>query len=289
MNSDFPIERIMEACHQFVLSRQTQDGAFCYYLDRPWGVEEPNAKDTYAAVAILKMLGRPVPHAAKCTRWLLAQQELGGSYSTLVIGHAVLRALRIIGVEPLHDPRPFIRTITHAQSFTDPAGLEFSGWLANAVRSAELCHDFDVTINEEMREKMQAWLGQYWCEDGGLGSPRSNLLDTGLAAELSVSLRLPVHPQALDYARRCESSPFGFNLTPNCATSSLEIQRAGLQILACFDACPANPSVIRGYAASCQTALGGFGRVPGAIPGLVESQCALEVLSTTLSHCQISG
>lgn len=83
MNSDFPIERIMEACHQFVLSRQTRDGAFCYYLDRPWGVEEPNAKDTDAAVAILKMLERPVPHAAKCTRWLLAQQELHGSYSTM--------------------------------------------------------------------------------------------------------------------------------------------------------------------------------------------------------------
>ena len=66
VDSDFRSEIAVEACYRYVLSRQTREGAFCFFLYHPWGVEEPNAGDSYAALAILKMLARPVPHAEKC-------------------------------------------------------------------------------------------------------------------------------------------------------------------------------------------------------------------------------
>lgn len=279
VNSDFCHENAVEACYQYVLGRQTPEGGFCFYRYHPWGIEEPNAKDSYAAVSILKMLGRPVPHVEKCTEWLLAQQESDGGYPTLVIGHAVLKALRILGAEPLHDPCPFLREIIQKQGFTNPSCLEISGWLTNALRCVELCRDFGIAISERMCGEMGGWIGRLWCEDGGWGTPGSNLLDTGSAVELTVGLNLPVPEQALNYARRCEGLPFGFNQTPNSAASSLEVQRAGLKILGCFHAGPRTPSLIRGYVASCQTAVGGFGRTPGTIAGLSESLWAIEILS----------
>ena len=165
------------------------------------------------------------------------------------------------------------------EGLTIPVASEISGWLSNALRSVELCHDFGITISERTWGEMGAWLGCLWGEDGGLGAPESNLLDTSSAVDLTVGLALPMHYPALDYARRCEGPPFGFNLAPNCAASSLEAQRAGLKVLRSFNARPRDPSLIRSYVATCQTASGGFGRAPGAIAGLSESLSALEVLS----------
>jgi len=278
-NSDFRQEDAVEACYQYVLSRQTPEGGFCFYRYLPWGIEEPNAKDSYAAVSILKLLGRTVPHVEKCTEWLLAQQESDGGYPTLVIGHAVLKALRIIGAEPLHDPRPFLHKIMQNQGFTDPTGLEVSGWLTNALRCVELCREFAIAISERTSGEMEGWLGRLWGEDGGVGTPGPNLLDTDSAVELTVGLALSAPHQALNYVRRCEDLPFGFNLTPNSTACSLEVQRAGLKVLDYFHASPRQPSLIRSYAADCQTELGGFGRTPGAIAGLSESLCAMEILS----------
>ena len=42
-----------EACYRYTLSRQTEEGGFCFYAYPEWRVAEPNALDTQAAVAIL--------------------------------------------------------------------------------------------------------------------------------------------------------------------------------------------------------------------------------------------
>lgn len=273
----------VDACYRYVLTRQTVEGGFCFYACHEWGVEEPNALDTYAAVIILGLLGQPVPQIEKCKAWLQAQQDSADGYQTLVIGHAILKTLRTIGAEPVHDPRPFIREIAQAAGFTDPSGLQASGWLRNALRCADLFREFGIALTEPMCRTMAAALGRLSGDDGGFGVPGTNLLDTGVAVELAAGLSLPVSPKALDYARRCEGSPFGFNLTPSAVTSNLEVQRAGLKVLDYFGTSPHDQVLIRSYVASCQRADGGFGRAVGAITGLVESMWALEVLSM-LAH-----
>jgi hypothetical protein len=55
----------VKACHSCVAGRQTREGGFCYYAHSEWGVEEPNAPDTHAAIAIFRILGLAVPDPSK--------------------------------------------------------------------------------------------------------------------------------------------------------------------------------------------------------------------------------
>ena len=93
------------------------------------------------------------------------------------------------------------------------------------------------------------------------------------------ALALPLARDVLAYARQCEGPPYGFNITPWAVSSSLQTQHASIRVLRHFGAGPRDAALIRELVASCQTGLGGFGRVPGAIPRLDDSLRALGILS----------
>ena len=267
-----------DGCCQYVLSRQCQQGGFCFYAYQAWGVEEPNAPDTHAAVAALGLLGRPLPRASECVAWLQEQQEADGSYSTLVIGYAAIKALHLLGDEPRDDPRPFLRRLIESERLDNPTGLEFAGWLSGSVKCIELLRDHGLPLPDGLREAIRTALSDRRQDDGGMGEPAANLVDTAHAATLASLLELPLDRRALDYAYRCRNNPIAFTLTPSTSSSSLDVQRAGIKLLRYFDAIPQHSAPIRDYVASCQTALGGFGRTPGAIAGLTETFCAIEIL-----------
>lgn len=269
----------VDGCRRYVLSRQVEQGGFCYYAYRPWGVEEPNAPDTHAAVAALRLLKQPTPEAVRCIAWLQTQQEADGGYSTLVIGYAAIKALQVLGAEPLRDPREFLRMLADLRRLADPAEQELSAWLASALRCIELWQDYGMPVDGRLRNDIAAALSRRWQQDGGFGGSETNLLDTSLAVTLAAALDLPVGAKTLEYARRCEGEPLGITLTPASGSSSLDVHLAGTKVLRYFGAAPRYPARIRQYVASCQTSLGGFGRAPRAIAELAETRRALEVLS----------
>jgi hypothetical protein len=64
------------ACLNYLISRQTPDGGFCFYRD--YGVEESNGKDTYSAVAGLLCLQASIPDLDKLLAWLHRLQNNHG-------------------------------------------------------------------------------------------------------------------------------------------------------------------------------------------------------------------
>lgn len=124
----------IEACYRYTLGCQTGEGGFCFYAYPQWGIEEPNTPDTLAAVAILGVLCRPVPNVKQCTTWLRAQQDSFGGYSTLVIGYATLKALQLLGAEPLRDPHRFLHETAGVLRLADPSGRDLNGWVSSALR-----------------------------------------------------------------------------------------------------------------------------------------------------------
>ena len=65
-----------EAAGRYVLSRRTAEGGYCFYRTPQWGVEEPNAPDTLAALGSLRLLGIAAPAPQATGRWVHALQSL---------------------------------------------------------------------------------------------------------------------------------------------------------------------------------------------------------------------
>ncbi len=268
-----------EACRRYILEHQTPEGGFCFYAYHAWGVEEPNAPDTLSALAALRLLGFPTPRRKAVADWLKAQQHGDGGYATLVIAYGVLKALRLLGEAPLRDPAPYLRRLAHIHGLGDPRGRELAGWLHDALRLAELWRMYGLHLTGEMREGMAAALRRMQQEDGGYGSPGASLPDTAAAVELAASLGLSPDGRALDYVRRCEAPPYGFNITPHASSSSLECHHGGLRVLCRFRRLPRHGDLIQAYILACQAPRGGFGRMPDAVPRLEDTQRGLEALS----------
>jgi hypothetical protein len=268
----------IDACYRYILSRQTRQGGFCFYTHPEWGVEEPNAPDTWAALEVIAKLGRPTPKPLRCIAWLRAQQDGFGRYPTLTIGNAVLKALRRLRAEPERDPRPFLLEASEGLQLAVPNAGRGEGWLLSALQCVELLLLYDIVVSAHLQRTVQNALDTLRGSEGAYGAAGPNLPDTALALALAVAVGLPPPVDALSYARRCEGPPHGFNITPHATSSALESQRAGMLIHRHFGEPPCDPGRIRRFVAACQSASGGFCRVPGAIPRLDDTLCALETL-----------
>jgi hypothetical protein len=266
-------------CVRYTLEHQTSHGGFCSYAYPAWGVEEPNTPDTYAALAILDLLRTPVPERDRCLSWLQAQQDDSGGFQTWVIAEATLGALRLLGTEPRRDPRPFLKGLANLFAPVDLARGSGDGWLSRVSRCVGLWRAYEIGLTTPMRDGIAAALGGLRCADGGYGAPDGSLPESAEALGLAIEIGLPIDPELLAYARRCEGMPHGFNITPRAASSGLETQYGGLSILHHFSQRPRHPAAIRQYVAGCQTARGGFGRMLGAIPLFDDTLRALKILS----------
>ncbi len=274
------------AC-RYTLGRQTPDGGFCFY--RAWGVEEPNAPDTYFAIAALRWLGADVPDRERCATWLQAQQHGSGDYSTLVIGWATLSALRLVGAPPRRGPDRFLDRI--ARDLGPPASEPDSrapalstasptaATLLDIWRSVEVLQTWGGALDLAIRDALARWLCALPCTGGGFGSPGPNLVDTAIAVELADALGVGIASEVCVYASRCEGEPWGFNVTPEATSTSIEVQRAGTRLFQRFGRRPTDCDRIRRYISGCQTDDGGFSRALGAIPTLKDTLDALETLA----------
>ena len=93
----------------YVLSRRTPTGGYCFYRTPAWGVEEPNAPDTFAALESLRLLGLEVPEPDLTRTWLRSLQDDQGGFTTLTVGWAALRGARTPPRWPTSIPAPLDR------------------------------------------------------------------------------------------------------------------------------------------------------------------------------------
>lgn len=267
------------ACLRYTQLRQTEEGGFCFYANREWGVQDPNTPDTLAAVTILHLLGQPVPARERCIAWLHAQQDVRGEYPSLVIGYAALKALRLLGSAPLRDPRSFLRHAAGLLGLDDETGRAPTSDLAAACRCIELWHDFGLAASAHTRTRIAALLERRRAPNGAYGAENPTLSETASAVALAGAFEIEVDAGAIvRHLRQCEGPPFGINVAPLAGAADLQSQRAALWLLRRFAARPRYPELVRRHVAQCQDDRGGFGRSPGAIARLSDTRRALEIL-----------
>lgn len=268
------------ACRRYIISRQTPEGAFCFY--RGYGVEEPNGLDTYSAVASLRILGAPIPNADELVAWLQRLQDGQGGYPNLAMGWYALETLRRLGAPPLHDPRPYLNTEQQGLLAVDWRGrtLDRSSLLLALSRLSMLAREWGIAAPPPFRDEIEALLDSLQGPQGGCGSPAENLVDTYRALIIMDLLEVEHPPRMMAFAEICRDPECGFRLVPNGSAGSLETVHAGIGVFNHYGAdLPwETVSTVRRYIAACQTGDGGFGRVPGAIPTLADTWLALESL-----------
>lgn len=125
-------------CRRYIHSRQTPQGGFCFYRYPSWGVEEPNAPDTWAALASLALLDETPRHAQLITKWLREQQDGNGGFPTLIIAEAVLEALRLLDAMPVVEPQDYLsrQASRMASAYTDT--MDPAAWLGSVHRYVRL-------------------------------------------------------------------------------------------------------------------------------------------------------
>ncbi|MGZ8944202.1 MAG: prenyltransferase/squalene oxidase repeat-containing protein [Methylococcaceae bacterium] len=250
-----------KACLDYLMSRQTPDGGFCFY--RAYGVEESNGKDTYSAVAGLLSLQAPIPDFDKLLVWLHCLQNNQGGYASFSMGWFALETLRLLNIQPLHKPETFLKTEHDRFLSLDwrSRTMEWSSLLLNLSRLLTLMRQQAIAVTADFRCEVSALLESLRGHYGGYGKPVENLLDTYSAAIIVDCLTLDQPSGILEFTELCSDEVFGFRLIPSGSANSLATVHAGIGLFNLY--CAVMPrertEVIQRYIASCQTSSGGFG------------------------------
>ena len=220
-----------DAAARYVLGRRTPDGGYSFYRTPLWGVEEPNAPDTLAALESLRIVGVDIPDPHGTVGWLSSLQDPEGGFATLTIGWAALRALDVLGAEPPLSPEEWLHRVAETASRPDVERswrsalvdalhlLELGGL---AVAGRPLATSWVSSLLEEAREP-----------DGGWARPGADLATTAVATRLArlAHLDAGVQDAAALYVRRCEDASLGFRLSPDAAATSVGALCGGLTLL----------------------------------------------------------
>jgi hypothetical protein len=268
----------------YILERRCASGGFCFYR-----LDEPNAADTYWALASLELLGAPLPADAATIPFLKGFQYPDGGFANGYIAHSVLRSLLLLGQRPDHDSsqwihrcmsqhREFVRTVESASQFDQIFLL------------TDICRAMQITIPPVIKEGVVAYLHQHRNQDGGFGSPFSTLIETGQSITILAAMGCPAASirQSLKFIKRCEHPFFGFLTVSGVQPSYLEHIHAGL--LACvtlgYRPPVLNPCMNLIY--RCHNRNGGYARsVYGGSSTLEYTYCALASLAliTEIRDC----
>lgn len=269
----------VEQCRRYILGRQTPQGGFCFYRYGPWGVEEPNAQDTRAAVEGLNWLDEPVPHRDSVITWLLGRQTPEGGYASHMIADGVLSTLYCLDARPRHDPRGYLMGWAEQIQATDRVSVDGRAWLENAQRCVRLLTVYGIPT-DPLLETVKTMLIEQCDGSGGYISGAPDITSTWNALSLcSILGQKSASKKMLEFIRQCENPEWGFTLTPLSSASSLSVQFAGVHALRQFDIPPKYPKAVPAFVVLCQSSGGGFSRAPAALPTLRATACALDILA----------
>ncbi len=267
------------ACAAYVRGRQCPDGGFCSYRD--WGVEEPNPRDTYAAVRALGLLGAPIPNRDLVVQWLHALQVPEGGFATPEVAFFAMEALRELEVRPAFDPTEYLSgRLAAIGSWHSDDQLVFSRALRGMTELVAVSLHCAAPPVGPDRDVILANLRSLRAPTGGYGKPAANLIDTRLAVTIFRIFGAHVETAELRaFLRECAHPEIGFTLVPGSTAASLESQWSGVLLSALLREPISHPvsTAIRRFVLSTQNAKGGFARAPDAIATLDDTRLALEL------------
>ena len=253
----------------YLRSKQSDNGGFCFfkfrYLDRP------NLRDSYHAAAALRLWGCDIPRRDALIRFL--REEKRDDVDGLFYFKS---ALQVLGVDSSD-----AMDLTRIDGLVIPAlnlsaCLETDRWLERAYRTVELQRrSWRVENDETLNRAIQTLEHQ-----GGYGE-RPNLRETRLSLKIMDLLgRPPNDPEATRrFVDGLQHAAIGFTDMPASLYGSLEIIGAGIECCALLHLPIRYRTEALTFVLACQGADGSFARVPVALPDIVYTHEALQIIA----------
>lgn len=266
-----------QAAARYVLSRRTPTGGYCFYRTPEWGVEEPNALDTLAALESLHLLSLAPPDPSVTGYWLQGLQQPDGGFPTRVRGWAVLRGLEALSVSPRRSPRAWLaRWIDETggqhrlERFDWRSSIHHLHWLV------QLSTRGIPELIEDLRAVAVALLQVARHPSGGWATPGPDLETTALAMELCRWTGEENADEATkSFVLGCEHHVLGFNMTPYSVTTSVPTLWGGLTALKVLGITPSYEAAVRVTLSGMQRSDGGLSARPGGVSRLIDTWTGL--------------
>jgi len=280
--SDWSLDRARAG--SYVLGRRTPAGGYCFYRTPQWGVEEPNAPDTLAALECLTLLGIDPPEPEATGRWLQSLQTQDGGYSTFTIGWATLRALGVLGVQPSRLPDGWLERWAEQLLAGRKPSSDWRAALTHALQLIELLTSMSAGLQPGHRDAFTQLLDVAHGQSGGWMAPGVDLESAGVAVSLISLGRLPglADPGLATLLHACEDETFGLRFAPGTGMTSAGALWGGLTVARALGLPLCYPHAIAANLALLQREDGGFGRRHTAISTLhdtwlgVRAACLLD-------------
>lgn len=216
-----------ETTIRYIRERRCASGGYCFYR-----LDEPNAGDTFYALASLATLGA-LPDDDDATRSYLHtfQHPDEGRFSNVNVGYAVMRSMNLLGEQPAIDPAGWIlSSLLPPGDSTRP--VESSSLFEHLYLLTGLCMLLGVAIPADKKATITSAVLRYQHPDTGFGSPRSTIIETAHALAILGVLGHPVSSiGSRAFLKQCEDLAYGFLAVPGTKPAYLEHVHAG--VLAC--------------------------------------------------------
>lgn len=259
---------------RYIRERRCQDGGYCFYR-----LNEPNASDTYYALASLQMLDSIPEDDEDTLSFLHTFQREDGSFSNVYVGYAVIRSLILLGDKPSRDPSDWIlSSLLPPSDRTRP--IESSSGLWQLYLLTSLCRCLGITLPEKRCETIGTAVRSQRSNEGGFGSQSPTMAETSHALSILHNLGYPVAvPGSELFIQRCEDLEYGFLPMPGVRPSYLEDVHAGLLASSILGYCSPMIQHCASFIRRCYHANGGYVRsIFGGSTTLENTYYALDAL-----------
>jgi len=263
-----------ETTIRYIRERRCLSGGYCFYR-----LDEPNAGDTFYALASLAMLDALPDNDDATLSYLHPFQHPDGGYSNVNVGHAVIRSLNLLGERPHIDPAEWIlSSLLPPGDSTRP--VESSSLFEPLYLLTGLCSLLSIEIPPEKKATVISAVLRYQHPDTGFGYPRSTIIETAHALAILGALDYPVSSTgSTAFLKQCEDPAYGFLAVPGSKPGYLEHVHAG--VLACSVLGYYSPVLLQGeeFIRKCCRENGGYVRsVFGGSATLENTYLALDTL-----------
>lgn len=269
------------AALRYLYSRRCPQGGYSFYRTPAWGVEEPNAPDTFAALDALRLLGEPAAEDARSAAWLQGLQDADGSWPTLTIAADADAALDLLGTSPRYELSPWLhRQWALRLERGNASQRAWAGTLRSLLQLTRLARRHAPERLTKDRQAIARRLAQARDASGVWSIDGPDLYITAVALNLAHEAGLPVDtPPVTAWWRRCEDSTLGLRPTPDAWLTTAGTLCGGLGIAVRLGLQPRHPDAIATQIRLLQHPSGGFGARHRALATLQDTRLALTAAS----------
>lgn len=264
-----------ETTIEYIRERRCSSGGYCFYR-----LDEPNAGDTFHALASLAMLDA-LPVDDDATRnFLHTFQNSGKHFSSVNVRYAVTKSLILLGEKPDEHPASWILPLLiPPRDGIRP--VESSSLFEQLKLLTDLCTIQNVTIPSEMKSEMISAVLRYQHKDRGFGHPVSTIIETADALAILAALGYSVSlTGSTEFLKQCEDPASGFLAVPGSKPGYLEHIHSGVRACSVLGYPSPLFAQCEEFIRKCCRENGGYVRsIFGGSPNLENTWLALDTLA----------